>query len=81
MVCMSFWNIVINICLSVLLVLVNKHLAVKEGFRFMAVLTGMHFYSCFMASCLFLALSLIHYKSVNNYSYVFRIALVLSIRF
>lgn len=67
--------IIFNVVLSIALVLVNKRIVVVENFRFMTVLTCLHFYASFIGCCIMLAFSLMKYKQVKDYSCVIRIAL------
>ena len=67
--------IVGNVCSAVGLVIINKKVAVVDGFKYMSVLGCLHFYSTFIACYVFLGLGLISYKPVSNYSSIFKIAL------
>ncbi len=69
-------SILCNIILSVMLVLVNKHITSKFAFRFMTVLTGLHFTTSFLVCFILLVFGCMRYKSVNSYSNIFRISLV-----
>jgi len=68
-------SIVGNVCSAVGLVIINKRLAVIDGFKYMSVLGCLHFYSTFVACYIFLIFGLIQYKPVTNYSSIFKIAL------
>ena len=67
--------IVGNVCSAVGLVIINKRVAVIDGFKYMSVLGCLHFYSTFVACYIFLGLGLISYKPVSNYGSIFKIAL------
>ena len=68
-------SIVGNVCSAVGLVIINKRLAVIDGFQYMSVLGCLHFYSTFIACYIFLLFGLIQYKPVINYNSIFKIAL------
>jgi len=63
-----------NVVSSVALVLANKRAVIKDGFDFMIVLTGLHFYASFL--CCFCALlwGTLQYKMVKSYISLLRIA-------
>ena len=63
-----------NVVSAVGLVLMNKRVVVKDGFRFMTILTGFHFYFAFIACFLMLMSGHLQYKTVNDYFAVARIA-------
>lgn len=65
-----------NLLSSVALILVNKRVIAVDGFDFMSVLSGIHFYFSFLACCILLCCGAIRYKPVNNYMHLLRIALV-----
>ena len=56
-----------NVLSAVSLILTNKRVIVIDKFRFIAVLTGLHFYATFLLCCLLLLFGLLRYKNVNNY--------------
>lgn len=62
--------------MSVFLVLVNKQLVSFFNFRFMTVLTGLHFMVAFFSCLIMLLTGHLQYKSVRNYWSIFRISLV-----
>ncbi len=76
------WNflsaaaVVANILISIVLVLLNKQLVVAYRFKFMTILSGLHFGSGFMVCLMFILLGITKYKAVNSYWSVFRISLV-----
>ena len=76
------WNflvifaVVLNILCSIVLILLNKHLVVAFQFKFMTVLSGLHFATAFIVCITFIMLGLQKYKPVNSYWSVFRISLV-----
>ena len=80
------WNVVhalailLNIILSVMLVFCNKALVTYYNFRFMTVLSCMHFIAAFMMCACLVLCGCIPFKSVNNYFHIFRIALVRTFR-
>ncbi len=63
-----------NVVSSVALILANKRAVAKDGFDFMIVLTGLHFYASFLCCIFLLMIGTLHYKMVKNYSYLMRIA-------
>jgi solute carrier family 35 protein E3 len=63
-----------NIVSSVALVLVNKRTVAKDGFSFVVVLTGLHFYMCFICCLLLLAFGMLQYKMVRSYTNLLRIS-------
>lgn len=65
-----------NILFSIVLVLLNKRLVVDFHFKFMTVLSGLHFAVSFLLCVVFIVFGLLKYKSVNNYWSIFRISLV-----
>jgi hypothetical protein len=67
-----------NIGSAVVLILINKRVVTLHKFRFMSVLSGIHFYFSFITCLILLGFGLIHYKPVNNYLHLLRIALVSS---
>jgi len=66
-----------NIVFSIVLVLLNKRLVVDFQFKFMTVLSGLHFAVSFLLCVVFIICGLLKYKSVNSYWSVFRISLVM----
>lgn len=62
---------------SIVLVLLNKRLVVDFQFKFMTVLSGLHFAVSFLLCVVFIICGLLKYKSVNSYWSVFRISLVM----
>ena len=65
-----------NILSSVALILINKRIIVVDEFRFMTLLSGLHFYVSFLTCCIFLLCGLLRYKAVNKYSSVIFISMV-----
>jgi solute carrier family 35 protein E3 len=64
-----------NIGSAVVLILVNKRVVTLHKFRFMSVLSGIHFYFSFITCLILMGFGMIHYKPVNNYLHLLRIAL------
>lgn len=65
-----------NVILSVGLVFVNKAIVFYFNFRFMTVLSCLHFLASSMMAMLLVVFSCVPFKLVNNYFHLFRIALV-----
>ena len=63
-----------NVLASVALVLANKLTVAKQGFDFMIVLTGLHFYSSFLCCFVLLIFGVLQYKQVRSYNSLLRIA-------
>lgn len=64
-----------NVLSSVLLVLANKRTVTKDGFDFMIVLTGLHFYVSFFFALILLMAGYMTYKPIKNYMSLFRISI------
>ena len=62
-----------NVASAVSLIMSNKHLVDRNNFNFMVVLTGVHFYTCFLCSLLALMFGILHYRMVSNHFHLFRI--------
>lgn len=65
-----------NFILSILLVLINKAIVVQFQFKYMTVLSTLHFMVSALVCMGGVMCSYIPYRQVNNYFHVFRIALV-----
>lgn len=68
--------IVGNVISAVALILTNKRIVVVENFRFMSLLTGLHFYFSFIVCCALLMMGTFQYKAVGSYSSLFKICIV-----
>lgn len=68
--------VVLNIAFSIALILLNKHLVVACQFKFMTVLSGLHFATAFLVCVTFTVFGIQKYQPVNNYWSVIRISLV-----
>lgn len=68
-----------NVVSAVALILTNKRIVVVENFRFMSLLTGLHFYFSFIVCCGLLLMGTFQYKAVSNYASLFKICLVSSL--
>lgn len=69
-------GIIGNVVAAVGIILVNKTVIVVHDFKFMTVLSCLHFYVTFFSCCVFLMAGVLRYKAVNNYNYVLRISMV-----
>jgi uncharacterized membrane protein len=65
-----------NIAFSIVLVLLNKRLVVEFRFKYMTVLSGLHFAASFLVCMVMIVAGVQKYKSVNSYWSIFRISLV-----
>ena len=65
-----------NVVLSVALVFVNKAIVYYFSFRFMTVLSCLHFIASSMMTMLLVIFACVPFKMVNNYFHIFRISLV-----
>ena len=65
-----------NIVFSIVLVILNKRLVVDFHFKFMTVLSGLHFAVSFLLCLVFIICGFLKYKSVNSFWSIFRISLV-----
>jgi hypothetical protein len=65
-----------NIAFSIVLVLLNKRLVVEFHFKYMTVLSGLHFAASFLVCMVMIVAGVQKYKSVNSYWSIFRISLV-----
>jgi len=63
-----------NVVSSVALVLANKRAVINDGFDFMIVLTGLHFYASFLCCFCLLLWGTLQYKMVRSYISLLRIA-------
>ena len=68
--------IAVNIVLSVTLVLINKRIVIAYDFRFMTLLSGLHFIASFLACLILTITGLLKYKTVNSYASIFKISVV-----
>ena len=71
----AFFSAAFNVISSVGLILSNKQLVNRNGFDFMVVLTGVHFYSSFLCCLLALMFGVLQYKMISNHLYLFRISM------
>ena len=71
----AIFSVLVNIMSSVGLILSNKQLVEWHNFNYMVVLTGIHFYTCFLCCLLALLFGVLHYKMISNHVHLLRISM------